>query len=327
MRRQASEEADGMNKDSTLYKVILLGVLCGICGLLLAATNALTAPKIAEAAIAKEKANLELIYPGATFTEMENKDDTGLITGVYQAEGKGYIYKVETVGYNPAGFSFLIAFNNDGTVGGFVPIQQSESPGFGARAFEADYTSKITSLTSQDAFPLLSGATYTSTAIVNGINAAKALFNEQMGISYDATATAAPAETKGVALSLADDYSENKVECTESSNDGKTAVYACTARGFGLIDPDGIASETGHEYKRNEAEITVDLSTMSITSYKLTVFGDTEGVGDKAVTDDNLAKYSGATLESSIDATSGATYTSKSLAAMAQAALNAAAGK
>ena len=66
---------------------------------------------------------------------------------------------------------------------------------------------------------------------------------------------------------------------------------------------------------------------MSITSYKLTVFGDTEGVGDKAVTDDNLAKYSGATLESSIDATSGATYTSKSLAAMAQAALNAAAGK
>ena len=66
---------------------------------------------------------------------------------------------------------------------------------------------------------------------------------------------------------------------------------------------------------------------MSITSYKLTVFGDTEGVGDKAVTDDNLAKYNGATLESSIDATSGATYTSKSLAAMAQAALNAAAGK
>jgi electron transport complex protein RnfD len=145
--------------------------------------------------------------------------------------------------------------------------------------------------------------------------------------STEATKSTAGGYTAGAALGLSDDYSENKVECTESSNDGKTAVYACTARGFGLIDPDGVASETGHEYKRNEAEITVDLSTMSITGYKLTTFGDTEGVGDAAVSDAALAQYAGKTISDSVDSVSGATYTSKSIAAMAAAALNAAAGK
>ena len=315
-----------MNKDSTAYKVILLGVLCAVCGTLLSAVNSVTAPIIEEASIAAEKQNLELIYPGATFTEAENTDTTGLITGVYEAEGKGYIYKIETIGYNSSGFTFLIAFNNDGSVGGYAAITQNESPGFGARCFEDDYTNTVKSLTSADAFPLLTGATITSTAVVKGIDAAKACFNETMGITYDATATAAPAETKGETLALADDYADYKAECTESSNDGTTAVYACTARGFGLIDPDGIAAATGHEYARNEAEITVDIAGKKITSYKLTVFGDTADIGDKATTDDALAQYADKTIDDSVDATTGATYTSKSMAAMGAAALNAAAG-
>ena len=66
---------------------------------------------------------------------------------------------------------------------------------------------------------------------------------------------------------------------------------------------------------------------MSITGYKLTTFGDTEGVGDAAVSDAALAQYTGKTISDSVDSVSGATYTSKSIAAMAAAALNAAAGK
>ena len=48
-----------MKKDSTGYKVVLLGVLCAICGLLLAVVNSLTAPVIAERSLAAEKENLE----------------------------------------------------------------------------------------------------------------------------------------------------------------------------------------------------------------------------------------------------------------------------
>ena len=165
-----------MNREGTLYKVVLLGVLCAVCGLLLAGVNAITEPNISEAAIANEKANLEKIYPGAAFAAVDYSDDTGLVTGAYSAEGKGMIYKIHAVGYNADGFDFLLAFNEDGSVGGFQVLEENETAGFGKRCFEDDYGSQINALTSSDTAPLLSGATLTSTGIQKGFNAAKALF-------------------------------------------------------------------------------------------------------------------------------------------------------
>jgi len=165
-----------MNREGTLYKVVLLGVLCAVCGLLLAGVNAITEPIISEAAIANEKANLEKNYPGAAFAAVDYSDDTGLVTGAYSAEGKGMIYKIHAVGYNADGFDFLLAFNEDGSVGGFQVLEENETAGFGKRCFEDDYVSQINALTSSDTAPLLSGATLTSTGIQKGFNAAKALF-------------------------------------------------------------------------------------------------------------------------------------------------------
>lgn len=165
-----------MNREGTLYKVVLLGVLCAVCGLLLAGVNAITEPIISEAAIANEKANLEKIYPGASFAAVDYSDDSGMVTGVYSAEGKGMIYKIHAVGYNADGFDFLLAFNEDGSVGGFQVLEENETAGFGKRCFEDDYVSQINALTSSDTAPLLSGATLTSTGIQKGFNAAKALF-------------------------------------------------------------------------------------------------------------------------------------------------------
>ena len=166
-----------MKKDSIIYKVVLLGVLCAICGALLAGVNAITAPIIADAAIANEKVNLEKIYPGASFTAVDYSDDSGLILGVYRAEGKGMIYKVKGVGYNADGFTYLLAFNDDGSVGGFQVLEENETAGFGKRCFEDEYVSQINALTSSDTAPLLSGATLTSTAIQKGFDAAKTLFD------------------------------------------------------------------------------------------------------------------------------------------------------
>ena len=165
-----------MNREGTMYKVVLLGALCAVCGLLLAGVNAITEPIISEAAIANEKANLEKIYPGAAFAAVDYSDDTGLVTGAYSAEGKGMIYKIHAVGYNADGFDFLLAFNEDGSVGGFQVLEENETAGFGKRCFEDDYVSQINALTSSDTAPLLSGATLTSTGIQKGFNAAKALF-------------------------------------------------------------------------------------------------------------------------------------------------------
>lgn len=132
--------------------------------------------------------------------------------------------------------------------------------------------------------------------------------------------------TYGEPISLTKDLGTYRVEISETANDGATATYHCTARGFGLLDPDGVASHTGHEYSRNEADITIDLAEGKVNSIVLTHFGDTEGVGDLATQEAVLNGNVGKTLNDSVDCVSGATYTSESIAAMIQAALNAAAG-
>lgn len=171
-----------MKKDSIAYKVVLLGVLCGVCGLLLGAVNNVTEPLIAAASLQTELANLELIYPGATFAEVTDyTDDSGVVTGVYSAEGLGYVYKCTGMGYSSNGFTFLVAINNDGTIGGYTVLEESETSGFGKRCFEDDYTNQILALTVDDDVPLLSGATLTSTAVKQGIEAAEAIFNATSG--------------------------------------------------------------------------------------------------------------------------------------------------
>ena len=304
-----------LNHDSALYKACLLGCLCAICGLLLSVVNSITAPIIAENQIATIKASLEEIYPGATFndvtTELAASDETGLIDGVYEAEGKGYVFTLHGMGYNSNGFTFMVGFDNDGKISGYKALEQQETSGIGARAFEPEYTGTITSLTSSDPIPLLSGATLTSTAVAKGIDAAKAVFNNLKGISYDPNASAPEPEKEAQKPLLSEDFSATKVTCEEISNDGATAVYHCTAVGF-----EGT----------NEADVTVDIAAGTIKNIAVTAFNDTPGVGDGATADAELARYAGKGLNDIVDSTTGASMTSRSLRAMAAYALSAATG-
>lgn len=137
----------------------------------------------------------------------------------------------------------------------------------------------------------------------------------------ESTATAPVEETTGgeEAESGSQDLSQFEAVAEEVSNDGTTAVYDCSAKGFGLV------TGAGDDYSENEAEVTVNLSDMTVESVELIHFGDTEGVGDKATSDDALAAYEGVSSADEVDAVSSATYTSGSIQAMVQAALDAAA--
>ena len=79
----------------------------------------------------------------------------------------------------------------------------------------------------------------------------------------------------------------------------------------------------GSDYSENEVEVTVENGT--VKAVKLVNFGDTPSIGELATTDEALAAYEGATADSEVDAVSGATFTSKSVASMVKAALESAA--
>jgi uncharacterized protein with FMN-binding domain len=104
-------------------------------------------------------------------------------------------------------------------------------------------------------------------------------------------------------------FSKNEAACEMTDNAGSKASFNCSAKGY-----EGV----------NEA--TVVIEDGKVTEVTVTAFNDTEGVGDAAVAEAELARYAGLTLDQTIDATSGASLTSASLRAMAAAALEAAAG-
>ena len=142
-----------MDKNSSTYKTILLSVVCALAGACLAAANAVTKPIIEENAIAAVKTTLDQFYPGASFTDVTTKYVTSeytLVDGVYEAEGKGYIFTLHNTGYSSSGFKFAIAFNTDGTIAGYMALEQNETSGKGSLAFEQNYIDQVTKLTSSD---------------------------------------------------------------------------------------------------------------------------------------------------------------------------------
>ena len=294
-----------MNKDSALYKAILLGIVCTVCGLLLSLVNGLTAPIIERNALAAVEASLKEIYPDGTFKDVTDQyisqDETGLIDGIYEAEGKGYIFTLHNNGYGGE-YKFMIGYNNDGTVSGYKGLEHLETPGKGSLAFEGDYVDQVMSLTSKDPMPIISGSTITTAGIGQAVNAAKAIFNGIQGIEYDPNAEPEmPEKPEAVALSE-EDLSHRKASCTEEGD----GVFACTALGFG-----GAA---------NEAKVTV--KDGKVTSFEIVTGKDNgDGVGDDAYDAANLERYVGADIDSKIDSVSGATETSESFRAMVQAAL------
>ena len=295
---------------SSIYKTCLLAALCAICGLVLAIINEITAPKIAENAIAAVKSNLEEIFPHGTFKDVseqyKTKDKKGYVTAVYEAKDKGLAFTLSVPGYNADGFTFILGFNNDGSVAGYGALEQNETKGKGSKAFDKDYVDKVKKLTSKDTVELISGATVTTTGVSEGFDAAKAIFNEIKGISYDPNAKAKPKEKPKAKALKDEDFSSNAASCSVKSKDGTTIIYSCKAKGF---------------ENESAATITVDTSNKTVKKVVVDSFGDTKGVGDLAISEEALKRYAGVNEQSNVEVVSGATFTSTGIKAMVYKAL------
>ena len=158
---------------------LFLAVVAGISGAALSAVYDVTNPIIQEAKIAAEKENLVKIYSSAEFTALEPADlsDYSSLSGVYEAVGSGYVYKCSVVGYGGSSspIEFLIALDNDGTYKGYVVLAcTGETSGFGSKVAEDAFINSIVGKDIGSSIDTISGATISSSAVVNGINDAVA---------------------------------------------------------------------------------------------------------------------------------------------------------
>ena len=191
-----------------LFKLAgILMVICAIVAALLGIVNGVTADKIAALQAEKLQQSLQVVFPGAEFTEVEVTDDLVTLAASPDAEsGLAAIYAASTGGYalevKPTGFGgsidMIVGIDGDGNVTGISVISHSETAGIGTKIV-ADKPNKngvgvltqfvgrgagegnlFTVNSGSNEVDAISGATVTTKAITRGVNAAS-LVAEQLG--------------------------------------------------------------------------------------------------------------------------------------------------
>ncbi len=174
-----------MKQESTAKYILRLTftllLICAVVAGILAAVNSITAPIIAASKEAKTQAAIEAVLPGGG-QETTFQDDTGLVTKAYAGEN-GYAIQVAPSGFGGA-ITMMVGIDKNGEVLGISIISHAETPGLGAVAsqntdkgvaFRDQFVGLVSGITiggGENQVDSLSGATISTQAIVDGVNAA-----------------------------------------------------------------------------------------------------------------------------------------------------------
>ncbi len=184
---------------------ILLAITV-IAGFVLGAVYQITKGPIAEAeAAAAMEAYKEVFAEASDFSELEVKADAlaqggyvgSDINNVFEALGEdgsllGYVLVVTNHEGYGGDIQFTLGIANDGTTNGISILAISETPGLGMEAESilkpqyagkkvSQFTVTKTGAASDDQIDAISGATITSNAVTNGVNAGLYYFQNVLG--------------------------------------------------------------------------------------------------------------------------------------------------
>lgn len=151
----------------SIKSILVLVSICAVVSVVLALTNAITAPIILENEQKNANAALLEVHPdGGSFTVTDISSYTlpSTVDEVYIAENGGYVVKLTTTGYT-SGMVLMCGISADHTVTGTKLIASGETPAIGGTAADTFAGFVIgTSLTDIDSIDTISGATRTTAA-------------------------------------------------------------------------------------------------------------------------------------------------------------------
>ena len=172
-----------MKQNNTFQEMIkpllVLVVICLVVSALLGFTNSVTAPIVEEnERIAAEQTRKAVLAGAESFTEIECDAEALGITSAYKEDsGKGYVITAGRKGYGGQ-VVVTVGIDGSGKVVGLSANVSTETSGVGSKAGLPAYTDKYIGLSgSADGVDTISGATYSSTAVRNGVTAALAAYD------------------------------------------------------------------------------------------------------------------------------------------------------
>ena len=156
----------------SVKSIVTLVAICAVVTVVLALTNAITAPIIeANDAKAANAALLEVLPDGGSFTLADTAALTlpATVSEVYTAENGGTVVRLSTTGY-ASGMALMVGINPDGTVSGTKLIASQETPSIGGAAADTFSASVVgADITTVDGLATVSGATKTTAAYKNAV--------------------------------------------------------------------------------------------------------------------------------------------------------------
>ena len=188
-----------MMKDAMILFAITL-----ISGLLLGVVYEVTKEPIAVSQASRKKEAFQEVFQDASgfealelsLSEMEEKASAtiNVVSRAVAEDGKllGYVFDITThEGYN-GDIQFTMGIRLDGTVNGISLLSIAETPGLGMKAEEVlkpQFAGKKvtrflytkTGAVTEEEVDAISGATVTTNALVNGLNAGLEVFKNQLG--------------------------------------------------------------------------------------------------------------------------------------------------
>ena len=199
-------------KNKIVKDTLALTVITLVSGLLLGLVNDITAGPIAsQQAKEKEEAYKAVFADAASFETVTSGEDTDLESYLdengYKAQNidevmlakddqgneLGYAFTVTTAEGYGGDIQFAMGVQDDGTLNGISILSISETAGLGMRATTDDFKNQFkdknvekftytkTGATSDDEIDALSGATITTNAMTNRVNAGLAAFRYEKG--------------------------------------------------------------------------------------------------------------------------------------------------
>ena len=172
-----------MKQNNTFQEMIkpllVLVVICLVVSALLGFTNSVTAPIVEEnERIAAEATRKAVLAGSGSFTEIECDAEALGITSAYKEDaGKGYVITASRKGYGGQ-VVVTVGIDGSGKVVGLSANVSTETSGVGSKAGLPAYTDKYIGLSGSAAgVDTISGATYSSTAVRNGVTAALAAYD------------------------------------------------------------------------------------------------------------------------------------------------------
>lgn len=180
------------NAKEILIPTVSLFIICAVVTLLLAATNTVTKPKIAELQVEIEnKTKAAVLADAKEFSDALTVTKDGTEYTYYEGyDGetlKGYVFTTVSKGYG-GDITVMVGVNSDGAVTGIEYLSISETAGLGMNAqkdgFKEQFKDKSGEIgvaknsPSDTEIQALTGATITSKAVTAAVNDALELFEE-----------------------------------------------------------------------------------------------------------------------------------------------------